>query len=350
MFTRLHKAWLPITVVSSVLTSGCTPNSPVVEAKTPPAAADPATASPETPLIRVTGLIRAVRVFAIQTPQIAQVAQAGPQGNRLTLVTLAPNGSTVKQGDMLAEFDNTRLLDEALDVEAKHDDLAHQVKQKSAQNQSDAEKRLADLKQAEADLSKALIQLKKGPILNDIDRTKNEIKAESARARVASLTKSHNARTQAEAAALRILELQRERQKVALERARAGAEKLIVKAPLGGMVALENIWKGGTMGHPREGDQLWPGQPLMKIFDPSEMIVDGQVGEPDGARLKEGMRAKVLLDAYPALSFDAVFQSASPVATTAIGSPVKNFRARFRLQGQDPRLLPDLSAAVIVTP
>ena len=43
----------------------------------------------------------------------------------------------------------------------------------------------------------------------------------------------------------------------------------MIKAPLGGMVALENIWKGGTMGHPLEGDQLFPGQSLMKIFDPS---------------------------------------------------------------------------------
>src|SRR5207248_10622662 len=99
--------------------------------------------------------------------------------------------------------------------------------------------------------------------------------------------------------------------------ARANAERLVIKAPLGGMVDLENIWKGGTMGHPLEGDQLYPGQSLMKIFDPSQMTVDAQASEPDGGLLAPGMKAKVELDAYPGASFDAVFESVSPVATTA---------------------------------
>ena len=165
-----------------------------------------------------------------------------------------------------------------------------------------------------------------------------------------SLQKSHAARMRAEAAALRVLELQRDRQKVALDRAKTNAQKLTIKAPLNGMVALENIWKGGSMGHAQEGDQLWGGQPLLKIFDPSEMVVDAQVGEPDGTRLTPGLRARVRLDAYPDLELDAAFISSSPVAVSALGSPVKNFNARFRLTKVDPRLLPDLSAAVIIQP
>lgn len=336
--------------LTAILLSACRHSQKVVSANVNPEVVPPVADSNPSG-VRITGLVRAVRVYAIQTPQIAQIMQGGgggPQGNRLTLVTLVPNGSRVKQGDPLAEFDNTRQLDETLEVQAKYDDLGHQVKQKAAQNQSDAEKRISELKQAEADYSKALIQLKKGPVLADVERTKNEIKAESAKAQVESLKKSHESRLKAEAAALRILELQQERQKVSLERSKANAERLVVKAPLSGMIALENIWKGGTMGHPREGDQLWPGQPLMKIFDPSGMVVDAQVGEPDNARLTVGTKAKIQLDAYPGVLFGATFESASPVATTALGSPVKNFRARFRLSDSDPRLLPDLSAAVVI--
>jgi hypothetical protein len=80
------------------------------------------------------------------------------------------------------------------------------------------------------------------------------------------------------------------------------------------------------------------------------MVVETQVGEPDGARLTPGLRARVCLDAYPDLELDAEFVSSSPVAVTALGSPVKNFNARFRLLKLDPRLLPDLSAAVIIQP
>jgi hypothetical protein len=56
----------------------------------------------------------------------------------------------------------------------------------------------------------------------------------------------------------------------------------------------------------------------------------------------------VFLDAYPDAKFRAAFHSASPVATTALGSPIKNFTARFRLAQNDPRLLPDLSAALVI--
>jgi hypothetical protein len=36
------------------------------------------------------------------------------------------------------------------------------------------------------------------------------------------------------------------------------------------------------------------------------------------------------------------------VASSALGSPIKTFSARFRLDKSDPHLLPDLSAAVVL--
>lgn len=70
------------------------------------------------------------------------------------------------------------------------------------------------------------------------------------------------------------------------------------------------------------------------------------VGEPDGATLTPDAKAEVRLDAYPQLVFTAHFQSVSPVATSAVGSNIKSFAARFRLDQTDPHLLPDLSAAI----
>ncbi|MEI9973437.1 MAG: hypothetical protein WDO73_16170 [Ignavibacteriota bacterium] len=59
-----------------------------------------------------------------------------------------------------------------------------------------------------------------------------------------SLKKSMALHDKADQAALRILELQRDRQKVAMERTQTNIQRLEVKAPLGGMVALENIYRG----------------------------------------------------------------------------------------------------------
>jgi multidrug resistance efflux pump len=314
-----------------------------VEAKTEPANAEPdIRAAPAAGDVRATGTIQAVRAYTVQVPQLSG------QNQRITLVKLAPNGTKVNQGDLLAEFDRTQQAEAAREAQAKFEDLSHQVRQKEAQNKNEVEKRSAELKTAEAALAKAEIQLSKGPVLSDIDRKKNEVKAASARAQVESLKKIDAARRQAEAAQFRVLQLQTERQQVALQRAQLNAEKLVVKAPIAGMVALETLWRSGSMGFAQEGDQLWTGQGLLKIFDPGEMEVRTLVGEPDGGVLQTGSVAIVHLDAYPDAVFRARFHSASPVATTALGSPIKNFVARYRLEQTDTRLLPDLSAAVII--
>jgi multidrug resistance efflux pump len=286
--------------------------------------------------------VQAVRFQSAQVPQVAG------QGGRQTLTKLISNGSRINAGDVLAEFDRTQQLDKARDAQAKYDDLGHQVEQKSAQNRSDAVERDADLQEAEADLAKAEIQLRKGPLLAEIERLKTEVQLEAARRHVASLKKSNVLHDTTDAAALRILALQHDREKVNLDRALNNAAKLEVRSPISGMVAYENVWRNGSMGHPQEGDQLWGGQPLIRIFDPAEMEVRAMVGEPDVGALSPGSTVRVRLDAYPDLVFAARFDSASPAAASALGSPIKTFAARFVLENRDPHLLPDLSAAVVI--
>jgi len=291
-------------------------------------------------VMRSNGSIQAVNAQTVRVPQIE-----GQSGN-LTLTKLIPGGSEVKSGDILAEFDRTKQVDDAHAAQAKYEDLRHQVDQRVAQHRSDAEKRASDLQQAEADLAKAELELRKGPILSEIYRLKNQAKLEDAQAHVASLKRSGQLHNTSEAADQKILELQRDRQKVAWERSQANADKLVLKATMTGMVAPENTWRNDSFGPPQEGDQIWGGEPLMRIFDPSEMEVQATVSEPDGAALSKGAQAVVHLDAYPELSFKAHFDSASPVATALLDSVVRHFPARFRLDERDPHLLPDLSAAL----
>jgi HlyD family secretion protein len=300
-----------------------------------------ADASPQVPhRVRAAGTVRAVRSMLIQVPQIEG------QGGNLTLATLIENGTSVPAGKVIASFDATdqiRLLREA---QAKFDDLKHQVDQKRAEHNANAEKRASDLLSAEADLRKAEIEIRKGPILSEIERQKNQVKLDDAGEHVASLNRSNKFHDEAEEAEIRILELQRDRQQVAVDRQRRNMDKLSVKAPINGMVALENVFRNNSLGHAEEGDQLWPGQPLLRIFDPAEMEVELAVGEPDGAVLTPGAKATVHLDAFPDLTLTAHFASASPVATSPLGTSVKTFTARFRLDRSDPRLLPDLSVAL----
>ena len=306
-----------------------------------PAPADPPRVGRE---VRVTGIVEAVRSTKILVPQIYG------QYSQMTLTKIIPNGSKVKEGDLIATFDATQQIDNARDAQAKYEDLGHQVEQKVAQNRADSEKRAADLRQAEADLAKAEIELQKGPVLSDIDLKKTQEHLDIARLHVESLKKSNAAHDRSDVASLRILELQRDRQKVMLERTQANVAKLELHTSLAGVVAHQSLYRNNSMGHPQEGDQFYRGQALVSIFDPTEMLVRCSVGEPDGAALVQGTRAKVYFDAYPDVALPAHFEFASPVASSALGSPIKTFTAVFKLDKTDPHLMPDLSAAVVVEP
>ncbi len=329
-------------LMSAVVLVSCERATPSNTVSTPSAAAaEPSHSQRE---IRLTGTVEAIHSSKVIVPQTLG------QGGQLTLTRLIPNGTHVEQGDLIAEFDPTQQIDNGLTAKAKYEDLGHQVEQKAAQNHADQEKRIGDLTQARADYSKAQLDLQKAPILAEIMKLQNEIKANTARQHVESLTKSNAAHDRSDAAALRILELQRDRQKVALERAQTNIDRMEVRAPLAGMVAHQNVYRGNSNGHAQEGDQLYRGQALVSIFDPSAMLVRCSVGEPDGAALVPGTLAKVYFDAYPDLALPAHFESASPMASSALGSPVKTFSAVFKLDKTDPRLMPDLSAAVVLEP
>lgn len=292
--------------------------------------------------IRITGSIEAIHSSKIVVPRIYG------QGGALTLTSFIANGSLVHEGDLIATFDATQQLDNVRDAQAKFDDLGHQVDQKRAQNHADAENRASGLQQAQADLAKAEFELKKGPILSEIDRLKNEERAAIARLHVESLQRSNVLHDQADAAALRYLELQHDRQKVTLERYQNNIQSLEIHAPLAGMVAHEMIYRNNALSHAQEGDELYRGQPLVSIFDPTEMVVRCTVEEPDDIAIAPGATASVYLDAYPDLMLPAHLETSSPVASSALGSPIKTFIALFKLDKTDPRILPDLSAAVVI--
>ena len=99
--------------------------------------------------------------------------------------------------------------------------------------------------------------MQKAPILAKSPSWKTKSKPKSRGQHVESLTKSNAFHDQSDAAALQILELQRDRQKVALERAQINLDRMQVRAPLAGMVAHQNVYRGNSFGHAQEGDQLY---------------------------------------------------------------------------------------------
>jgi HlyD family secretion protein len=131
--------------------------------------------------------------------------------------------------------------------------------------------------------------------------------------------------------------------------AQANAALMQINAPIDGIVVFNTIWKQGNMGEVQEGDQVRPGVPFMQVVDPSVMEVRVPVNQEDLLSLKVGQTAKIHLEAYPDLTFDGQLDSIDPMGRQGdFSAKLRNFSATFSIKGNDPRLMPDLSAAVDV--
>jgi HlyD family secretion protein len=276
-------------------------------------------------------------------------ALAGQFVATLTITKLAPAGTNVKRGDILAEFDRQSQIRDSIDKEADYNKLVNQVVDQQAKEDAARAKDETEIKQAEDNLSKAQLEMQKSEIVSRIDAEKARENLEEAQATLAQLRETFHLKRRAARAATRILEIKRDRTQQIMLHARADAELLEIRAPLDGIVVLNTIWKQGKMGEVQEGDQLRPGNPFMQVVDPSVMEVRVLANQEDLLSLHTGQSARIHLDAYPDLVFPGKLEEMAPVGRSGdFSSRLRTFAVVFSLTGRDTKLMPDLSAALDV--
>jgi hypothetical protein len=103
------------------------------------------------------------------------------------------------------------------------------------------------------------------------------------------------------------------------------------------------------MGEVQEGDQVRPGVPFMQVVNPATMQVRVMANQQDFPSLQVGQTAKVRLDAYPDLVFAAKLDQLAPIGEGGdFSDKLRSFVVIVSIAGNDPKLMPDLSAAVDV--
>lgn len=294
--------------------------------------------------LRLSGKTQAVMSRAIMAPILS-----GQQFSTLTVIRLVPSGSRVKKGDVLAEFDPQAQLRDYIDKQAQAEDQNGKVLQAQAAELAAKAKDETELEQAESALNTAELNMKKVELLSRIDAEKAQEALDEAKATLAQLKQTFLLKRKAATASIRMLEIQRERTLETMAHAKANAALMQSRSPIDGIVVYTTVWKEGTMGEVQEGDQVRPGMSFMQVVDPSEMEVHVRVNQEDLAGLRVGQKARVHLDAYPDLSFSGKLESIDPMGKRGdYSARVRNFSALFSIEGNDPRLMPDLSAAVDV--
>ena len=295
--------------------------------------------------VQVRGELKALRSVILTAPSGAGDVQ---------IVRLVKNGTQVKKGDMVVQFDTTtvqRTLDQKLSElktsEGEIERIRAQGRLKDEDNKTQVTKNTYDVERAKLEVSKqeilAAIEGEKAKlVLSDAGQKLQEIQIK---------LKSDQSGTTAD------VESQKQKREKALFEVREAERSIAamsVKAPVDGLATLMPNWRAqinwSSPPEFKEGDRAWPGAAIIELPDLTSVRVTGRVEETERGRLQAGQTASVKIDAIPSKDFSATVTDISPLAKLDFSTwpPPKNFDTALLMRESDSKIRPGMSATARV--
>ena len=278
------------------------------------------------------GELRAIRSATLTAPNLFGQTQ---------ITFLAPLGAFAREKDLVAAYDDTAVLSRVVESQIELDKIHQQLLKARADLQLSANKDEVDLLEARYGVTRAELQMKRNELISSIDARKNELTLEEAKRRLARLQSDVQSKREQAEAQIRVLGEQRRKALISLNRDKARVLEAKSLAPISGLMAVkQNYGAGGRFGSEvpdlREGDEIYPGSPVVEILDLSELEVVAKVSEVDRANLREDQNVKIRLDALPGEVFNGKVKSMSTTASSNVmsGDPSKKFDVLFSIDMQ----------------
>lgn len=276
------------------------------------------------------GELRAVRSATLTAPNLFSTVQ---------VTRLAPLGSLAHEKDLIVEFDDSERrasLDETL---LEVDQTDEQIKKSQADLAIRTNQDQVDLLKAKYSVRRAELEVKRNPLLAEIDAKKNVLNLEESRRRLSQLESDIKSRQEQALAEIAVLRAQRAKSMIDVARENQRIAQAKVLSPMTGLVAIRQnrgqgfFFPGMQLPDIREGDTLQPGIPVADVLDLSELEVVARVGELDRANLHEGQEVSIHLDAVPDKKFRGKIKTMSGTASSNIfsGDPAKKFDVVFAI-------------------
>ena len=296
--------------------------------------------------VRLTGQTAAKNYANIIAPMLR-----GPEGRQaLLLVKLVKGGSQVRKGDLLAQIDAQTSQDHIDDVKAMVLQAAGDVKKRQAELRLNTESLLQTLRSNKADLDKSVLDLKAAEVRTEVERELLKISVEQATARHQQTLRDIETIKISQKSELRMLEITKIRQDRHLERHASDVEKFNIKSPIDGLAVMQSVWGGSELRQIQEGDNVFAGQPFMKVVNPASMQIEANVNQAEIGDFRVNQPAVIRLDAFPGMEFPGKIYS---IGALAVGGWRQNFfirnvPVRIAIQSNDSHVIPDLNGSAEV--
>lgn len=284
---------------------------------------------------------------ALKSLSITAPSEAGD----LQILKIAADGTKVKIGDMIVEFDKTKTEQDLAQFRSTLKYSTADIDQTRAQSRITEEQDLTAVSKARFDLESAKLDAGKLEIVSQIEGEEAKLKVRNAEQTLREAEQKLNSdRAAAKASIQGKIETSR-KAAFDVQRAESALSKMTLKAPAAGMVSLVPVWHPEGSAPFKPGDRAWPGAPLAELPDADSLRVAAHVDETERGRLAPKQPVTVHLDAIPDRQFTGRIEDISALATEdfSAGWPIpRDFDVRIILDDSDPRLKPGMTAQVTV--
>jgi RND family efflux transporter MFP subunit len=292
-------------------------------------------------IVETRGDIRPFRSVLVTAPY---------QAGELQILKLVANGSAVKQGDVVADFDALTLRRTLQDKQSELRQAQAELDQATQQSKIDAEQDHTAVVKAKYDVERAKLDQADPQTQAPAEVEKTKLAVQDAEQRL----KEAQAKDAADKASA-TTDLGTKKRKIDkiqadIDLASRGLASLQVKAPADGTVnILPNYRTSNGMGPSQEfkpGDRAWAGAQILELPDLSSVHLTSHIDESDRGQLKAGQTATVRVDAVPDRSYQGTISDISVLARIDFSSgwpPAKNFDLNMTIDDADVRLKPGMT-------
>jgi HlyD family secretion protein len=295
-------------------------------------------------LLTLRGEVKAVRSVVIAAPSGA---------GDLQIVQLAKNGTEVKKGEVVAQFDRTNGERQLAEKRSLLRQAQAEIERAQAQARLQEEGTLTEQMKGQYEVERAKLDVGTRDVISKLEGEKAVLKLSDAEQKVREVDAKLGATRAAGRAEVNALVQKRDKAQADVELEERRLAALTLRAPIDGLMTLGQNWRaGGPFGGRewRSGDRAWSGAVLGELPELASPYVLAKIDEIDRGRLKPGMDATVIVEALPGVELPSKLTAFSTLAKPDYTSwpPPRMFDATVDLAKPDSRLRPGMTGSIRV--
>jgi HlyD family secretion protein len=288
------------------------------------------------------GEVKALKSITISAP-----AEAG----ELQIIKVSPEGTVVKRGDVVVEFDKTKTEQDLAQFKSVLKSSEAEIGQAKAQAKLAEEEDKTTVLKARYDVEGAKLEAGKQEIVSKIEGEEAKLKLADSEQKLREAEAKEKSDQALNRATVESKQQASKKAQYDVERAERSLTQMTLRAPSDGAISLLQHWGGSGMVTYRPGDRAWPGASIAELPDASTLRISARVDETERGRLAAKQTVTVQLNAIPDRQFTGHVERIGEIASLDFSSgwPItRNFTLEIVLDQTDSRFKPGIRGEITV--